>query len=178
MSKGKKILLGVTGSIAAYKSADLIRRLRELGHKVSVTMTQEAEQFITPLTLACLSGEKINRNLFEDDQSWSMSHIALSQDADILLIAPATANIIGKIACGIADDVLTCTALATQAKIVIVPAMNEGMFKNQIVQANIQKLKDIGVLFVNPIVGKLACNIVGEGHIAEIEDIVKAVNSI
>ena len=174
MSKNKKILLGVTGSIAAYKSADIIRRLSELGYKLSVIMSKEAEQFITPLTLGSLCGEKVHQDLFDDD-SWRMSHISLAKEADVFLIAPATANIIGKIANGLADDLITCTAMATQAKIIIAPAMNDQMFKNKIVQENLKKLKSLGMNFVLPIEGKLACGSFGEGHLAEVEDIVNAV---
>lgn len=175
----KRIVLGVTGSIAAYKSADLIRRLREQGYDVTVIMTKEAGRFISALTLASLSGKKVFCDMFEEDgAAWQMSHIELGQKADVLLIAPATANIIGKLACGLADDVLSCTVLATKAKILIAPAMNEAMYKNKIVQANCERLEQNGVTFVHPIKGKLACGIVGEGHVAEIEDIVKAVEKL
>ncbi|OGX27204.1 MAG: hypothetical protein A3D10_04890 [Omnitrophica WOR_2 bacterium RIFCSPHIGHO2_02_FULL_48_11] len=172
----KKIVLGVTGSIAAYKSADLVRRLQEKGYEVTVIMTAEAERFISALTLASLSGKKVYRDMFEGDGSaWHMSHIELGQKADVLLIAPATANMIGKLAGGLADDLLSCTALATKAKILIAPAMNEDMYQNKIVQENCVKLKKYGVEFVPPVVGKLACGIVGEGHLADLEDIIKAV---
>ena len=175
MSKSKKAVLGVTASIAAYKSADIIRRLQDKGFRVSVVMTPEAEKFITALTLASLSGEKVHREMFDDnDQSWQMSHITLAHEADILLIAPATANVIGKIANGIADDLLTCIAMATKAPILIAPAMNDDMFNNQIVQNNISKLKKIGVHFADPIKGKLACGTTGEGHLADVEEIVKS----
>ena len=174
MSKNKKILLGVTGSIAAYKSADLIRRLIELGHRVTVMMSQEAEKFITPLTLGSLCGGKVHRDLFDED-AWRMSHIFLAKETDIFLIAPATANVIGKIANGLADDLITCTAMATSAKIIIAPAMNDQMFKNEVVQENVRKLKSLGINFVLPVEGKLACGSFGEGHLADVEDIVKAV---
>lgn len=174
MSKKKKILLGITGSIAAYKSAELIRRLTERGYQLSVVMTKEAERFITPLTLGSLCGEKVYQDMFDDD-AWRMSHISLAQEADIFLIAPATAHTIGKIASGLADDLITCTAMATQAKIILAPAMNDQMFKNKIVQENLKKLKALGMAFVLPIEGKLACGSFGEGHLADVEDIVKAV---
>ena len=175
MVKDKKILLGVTGSIAAYKAADIIRRLKEKGYAVSVVMTQEAEKFITPLTLGSLCGEKVYQDMFEDDQSWSMRHITLAREVDVFLIAPTTANVIGKIANGLADDLVTSTAMATKAKIIMAPAMNEGMYRNKIVQGNIKKLRELGVQFVEPIQGSLACGTFGEGHLAEIEDILKAV---
>ncbi len=182
MSSKKKIILGVTGSIAAYKAADLIRRLQEKDFEVSVIMTKEAEAFITPLTLTSLSGNNVYRDMFDDrvsasgaGEAWVMDHIRLAQEADLLLIAPATANIIGKIACGLADDLLTCTAMATAAPILIVPAMNEEMYKSKIVQSNCQKLKEAGIHFIQPVKGKLACGTTGIGHIADVDDIVKSV---
>ena len=133
--KKKRVILGVTGSIAAYKSAEIIRGLIEKGLRVSVIMTKEAEHFITPLTLASLSGEKVYRRMFDKkDDPQDMPHITLAREADIFLIAPATANIIGKLANGIADNLLTCIALATQAPIFIAPAMNTQMYQNRIVQ--------------------------------------------
>ena len=177
MSKDKKILLGVTGSIAAYKSADLIRRLKEDGYCVSVVMTREAEKFITPLTLGSLCGQKVFQDMFDED-SWRMNHIVLAQEIDLFLIAPATANVVGKIACGLADDLLTTIVLATKAKMILAPAMNDEMFKNKIVQENIKKLKSLGMIFVPPVKGNLACGTYGDGHLAEIEDIVKTVKSI
>lgn len=177
MSKNKKILLGVTGSIAAYKSAEIIRRLSELGYKLSVVMSKEAERFITPLTLGSLCGEKVYRDLFDDD-AWRMRHISLAKETDIFLIAPATAHVVGKMANGLADDLITCIAMATKSQIIIAPAMNDQMFKNKIVQGNIKKLKDLGMIFVSPIEGKLACGIFGEGHLAEVDDIVKAVTRL
>ena len=177
MSKDKKILLGVTGSIAVYKSADLIRRFKKDGYRVSVVMTREAEKFITPLTLGSLCGQKVFQDMFDDD-SWRMNHIVLAKEIDLFLIAPATANVVGKIACGLADDLLTTIVLATKAKIIIAPAMNDEMFKNKIVQENIKKLKSLGMLFVPPVKGNLACGTYGDGHLAEIEDIVKTVKSI
>ncbi len=174
----KRIILGVTGSIAAYKAAELIRRLREKGLRVSVVMTKGAEHFITPLTLASLSGEKVYRALFEEESSGRMPHIDLAKEASLVLIAPATANILAKMAHGIADDLLTCVCLATEAPILVAPAMHDEMVKNKIVQENCRKLKATGVKFVDPIKGKLACGTVGEGHIAEIEDIVEEVISL
>ncbi len=177
MSRDKKILLGVTGSIAAYKAAELIRRLKEESYLVSVVMTREAGRFITPLTLRSLCGQKVFQDMF-DEESWRMNHISLAKEIDLFLIAPATANVIGKIACGLAEDLLTTIALATKAKIIIAPAMNDEMFKNKIVQENIKKLKNLGIIFVPPIKGNLACGTYGEGHLAEIEDIVKTVKGV
>ena len=166
----------MTGSIAAYKSADILRRLCEKGFKVSVVMTKEAEHFITPTTLSALAGEKVYREMFEHgDDSWQMPHIRLAEEADILLVAPATAAMIGKFAYGIADNLLTCVALATKAKILIAPAMNTEMYHNRIVQENCARLKTLGVHFIDPVKGKLACGTTGEGHIADVETIVGAV---
>lgn len=169
----KNIILGVTGSIAAYKAGDLIRRLQEHKCEVTVVMTREAAQFITPLTLASLSGREVYCDLFEKD-GWKMSHLELAK-ADALVIAPATANIISKLACGMADDLLTTLAISTKAPIFIAPAMNEDMYQNKIIQENCTKLKKHGIKFIEPIKGKLACGIVGVGHLADIEEIVKKV---
>lgn len=174
MNCKKRIILGVTGSIAAYKSADILRGLQKKGAEVSVVMTRNAEQFITPLTLSSLSGKTVYREMFYlSGQPESIVHIGLAQNADLLLIAPATASIIGKIANGIADDLLTCIAITTKAPIVIAPAMNTEMYKNVFVQENIKKLKKAGFNFVDPIKGMLACGDVGQGHLAEVEDIVE-----
>ena len=174
--KSKRIVLGVCGSIAAYKAADLVRRLQEHDCDVHVIMTREAEQFITPLTLAALSGRQVYSDMFED-KSGSMAHIELVRQADAVVIAPATANIIGKLACGLADDVLSAFAMTTRAPVFIAPAMNEGMYTNEIVRENCAKLKKHGFKFIEPVKGKLACGVVGVGHLADIEDIVKAVLS-
>ena len=176
--KSAHLILGVTASVAAYKAADLIRELIDRGFKVSVVMTKEAGYFITPLTLASLSGQKVYDSMFENQDTSVMPHIKLAQEADIILIAPATANIIAKIATGLADDLLTCIVLATKAPILIAPAMNTEMYHNKIVQENCAKLKRLGFTFVDPVEGKLACGTVGEGHIAEAQDIVKAVLKI
>jgi len=175
----KKVLLGVTGSIAAYKSADIIRRLQDSKHDVIVVMTKGAEKFITPLTLASLSGNKVYRKMFDDkEEAWDSSHISLSALAKVFLIAPASANTISKMAHGIADNLLLCTALATKAKILVAPAMNENMYTNKIMQQNIAKLKKAGVIFISPIKGRLACGKVGQGHLADVDEIVKAVARI
>ncbi len=171
------VVLGVTGSIAAYKAADIARRLLEKNLKVSVVMTKEAEKFITPLTFVGLTGEKVYSGLF-DENDVEMPHIKLAQEAAVLLIAPATANMIAKLANGLADDLLTCIALATPAKILIAPAMNVEMYKNKIVQDNCAKLKKFGMTFIEPVDGKLACGMIGQGHIASEDEILKAVLKI
>jgi len=167
--------LGITGSIAAYKACDIARLFLEKGLSVSVVLTKEAEHFITPLTLSALIGEDVYRSSLDDPHAVKMPHITLAQEADALLIAPATANIIGKLAHGLADDLLTCVALGTSAPILIAPAMNSKMYANKIVQANCTTLKNNGVKFIEPTKGKLACGDVGVGHLADEEAIVKAV---
>lgn len=175
-SSRKTVILGVTGSIAAYKAGDIIRRLKEKGHDVAVIMTGEAEKFVTPLTLKSLAGGRIYRDLFDDsDDVWEMSHVVLGREADVLLIAPATANVIGKIAGGLADDLLTCVAMTTKARILVAPAMNDEMYKNKFVQENVAKLKKNGIEFIDPVHGGLACGTVGVGHLADVAVIVDAV---
>ncbi len=169
----KKIVLGVTGSIAAYKAADIIRRFQEQNCDVTVVMTKEAAQFVTPLTLATLSGKDVYSDMF-CASNWNIGHIELSK-ADAMVVAPATANIIGKMAHGLADDFLTTLAVTTKAPIFLAPAMNDDMYANAIVQENCAKLKKHGVTFIEPSKGKLACGVVGVGHLADVEDIVKAV---
>jgi phosphopantothenoylcysteine decarboxylase/phosphopantothenate--cysteine ligase len=176
--KKKHVVLGVTGSIAAYKAGDIVRRLQEAGCDVTVLMTACAEKFITPLTLEALSGRAVYRDMFVRDGAWDMAHISLAKLADVFVIAPATANVIGKIASGIADDLLTCMAMTTKAPILVAPAMNTEMFTNQIVQGNIGKLVQSGVRFVEPKTGKLACGDVGKGALADVDVIVKAVEAL
>ena len=144
MKNKKKIVLGVSGSIAAFKAADIASRFVQRGFDVNVVMTQEAEKFITPLTLAVLSRNKVYRDMFESPDVWEVEHVSLADSANIVLIAPATANCIGKLANGIYDDLLTCTVAATRAPVLIAPAMNDGMFENKIVAGNIERLKKHG----------------------------------
>lgn len=169
----KHVVIGVAGSIAAYKAADLIRRFQDRGCEVSVVMTKEAKEFITPLTLSTLCGREVYTEMFHQG-NWRMGHIELAS-ADAFVIAPATANVIGKLAHGLADDFLTTLAITTKAKIFIAPAMNDDMFANSIVQANCALLKKHGMVFIDPVKGKLACGVVGVGHLADVEDIVKTV---
>lgn len=144
---------------------------------MSVVMTKEAEHFITPLTLSSLIGEPVYRSTLDDPAQSSMPHITLAKEADVLLIAPATANIIGKLANGLADDLLTCVALGTSAPILIAPAMNSQMYANKIVQNNCAILKKNGARFIEPTKGKLACGDVGVGHLADEDEIIKTVLS-
>jgi phosphopantothenoylcysteine decarboxylase/phosphopantothenate--cysteine ligase len=168
------VVLGVCGSIAAYKAGDIIRRLQDNHCEVTVIMTREAGEFITPLTLSSLSGKNVYSDMFDKD-SWRMAHIELARTADLVLVAPATANIIGKAANGLADDLLTTFLITSRAPVFIAPAMNDEMYANAIVQENCAKLKKHGFTFIEPVKGKLACGTVGVGHLAEVEDIIKAV---
>lgn len=189
MAKTKEIILGVTASIAIYKACDLLRRLKELGACVSVVMTEEAQELIRPVVFQSLAGNKVyagslfadpgackleNNGLPSNRQSQEIEHLSLAERADLVVIAPATANIIAKIAGGICDDLLTCVICATQAPVLIAPAMNEAMYKNKITQGNIQKLKSLGYNFIGPRQGQLACAKMGIGCLAEVEEIVRA----
>ncbi|PIQ89181.1 MAG: hypothetical protein COV72_04365 [Candidatus Omnitrophica bacterium CG11_big_fil_rev_8_21_14_0_20_42_13] len=176
--KQKRIILGVSGSIAAYKSADIIRKLLDERIYVSVIMTKEAEKFITPLTLESLSGERVYTDMFGGRDYQEIEHISLADMADLILIAPATANIIAKIAAGICDDLLTATVCAAKARVLFAPAMNENMYNNKIVRDNIAKLKNSGFKFIPCRRGKLACGKVGEGCLAQSTEIIKAVKSL
>ncbi|MFA4842624.1 MAG: flavoprotein [Candidatus Omnitrophota bacterium] len=175
MKKKKDIILGVTASIAIYKACDILRRLQEAGFAVTVVMTEEAKELISPIVFESLSGNKVYSELFARGTSWEVEHIGLADKAALVLIAPATANIIGKIACGICDDLLTCVVAATKAPVLIAPAMNESMYRNKITQENIKKLKSFGYRFIEPREGRLACGKVGLGCLAEAETIVKGV---
>jgi phosphopantothenoylcysteine decarboxylase/phosphopantothenate--cysteine ligase len=175
MKKNKEIILAVTASIAIYKACDIVRRLKEKGYRVTVVMTKEAQDFIKPILFESLSGNKTYADMFAEPETWEIEHVSLAEKADLVLIAPATANIIAKIACGISDDLLTCIVCATKAAVLICPAMNENMYLNRITQDNIKKLKNLGYKFIEPRKGRLACGGVGTGCLAEIETIVKEV---
>lgn len=173
--KGKKILLGVTGGIAAFKAASLCSKLVQQGAEVRVVMTESATKLITELTMQALSKNPVYTNTFDEKHPAEISHIQLADWADLVLIAPATANIIGKMAAGIADDMLSTTLLATQAPIMLAPAMNVHMYSHPAVQRNMMELASRGVLFVEPGEGLLACGYVGKGRLEEPEQIVKVV---
>ncbi len=178
MLKGKKIVLGVTGGIAAYKAAELVRELVRSGAEVFVVMTRSAQAFITPLTFQTLSGNKVTTELFSLIEESEIGHISLADRADLLVIAPATANIIGKLAGGIADDMLTTIVMATRAPVLLAPAMNVHMWENSICRENIQKLRGRGYHFVDPEAGELACGYEGKGRLAEIQAIVEEIRFI
>lgn len=171
----KKILLGVTASIAAYKACDLITELREAGYEVTVAMTKDARHFITALTLQSFAGREVIEDFFSLPGRVKPVHIELAKNSDLILIAPATADVIAKLSHGMADDVLTCTVLATKAPVVIVPAMNEKMYENVFTQENISRLKKAGMTIVPPVEGHLVCSDHGMGHLASNASILKAV---
>jgi phosphopantothenoylcysteine decarboxylase/phosphopantothenate--cysteine ligase len=169
----KNIILGVTASIAIYKACEVLRRLREEAFLVTVVMTPEAEELIRPIVFEGLSANKVYCGLFDQRQTWEIEHISLAQKADLVLVAPATANLLGKVASGISDDLLTCIICATDSPVLFAPAMNENMYRNKITQANIKRLKSFGYKFVEPKTGRLACGKVGLGCLAEVEVIVR-----
>ncbi len=167
--EGKTVVLGLTGGIACYKAAELVRVLTRSGATVRVMMSAGAQQFITPLTLQTLSGHPVATNMFALTQESDIGHIRLADSADVLVIAPATANIIGKLAAGIADDLITTVALATRAPMVLAPAMNVHMYENPIVQANLDRLRTYGFRIVEPSEGSLACGYEGKGRLPDTE---------
>ena len=175
MLKDKTFVIGVSGGIAVYKTLDVVSRLRKLGVNVNVIMTKSATEFVTPLSFQSLSQNYVVCDMFEDPKTWDVEHISLAKRADVFLIAPATANVIGKIANGIADDMLTTTVMATKAKVLIAPAMNTNMYENPILQRNINTLKELGYNFVEPESGRLACGDTGKGKLASPETIVDEV---
>lgn len=175
MLKDKTVVIGVSGGIAVYKTLDVISRLRKLGVNVNVIMTKSATEFVTPLSFQSLSQNYVVCDMFEDPKTWDVEHVSLAKRADVFLIAPATANVIGKIANGIADDMLTTTVMATKAKVLIAPAMNTNMYENPILQRNINTLKELGYNFVEPESGRLACGDTGKGKLASPEIIVDEV---
>ena len=169
MLKDKTVVIGVSGGIAVYKTLDVVSRLRKLGVNVNVIMTKSATEFVTPLSFQSLSQNYVVCDMFEDPKTWDVEHISLAKRADVFLIAPATANVIGKIANGIADDMLTTTVMATKAKVLIAPAMNTNMYENPILQRNINTLKELGYNFVEPESGRLACGDTGKGKLPDPE---------
>jgi len=174
----QNIVLGVSASIAIYKACEIVRRLKDEAFSVNVVMTRESEELIKPIVFQSLSGNKVYCGLFDMPESWQIEHVSLADKADLILIAPATANIIAKIASGICDDLLTCIVAATKAPVLIAPAMNENMYKNKITQGNISKLKSLGYRFIEPRAGKLACGAAGIGCLAEVETIISETKKI
>ena len=174
----KTIVLGVAGGIACYKAVELVRLLVREGFTVQAMMTREAMEFVTPLTFQTLSGRPVATEIFSLTQESEIGHINLADQADLLVIAPATANIIGKIACGIADDLLTTVLMATRAPVLIAPSMNIHMYQNPIFQENIRKLKRVGYHIMEPVEGYLACGYEGKGRLPEPQDIVEEIQGL
>ncbi|NQT33184.1 MAG: hypothetical protein HQ594_05880 [Candidatus Omnitrophica bacterium] len=168
----KNILLGVTGSIASYKACDLVGMFRKKGFTVRCVMTRDAKWFVTPLALETLSGQTVYRDMFKLPEKRDTVHISLVEEADVILVAPATADIIGKVASGICDELLTCTICAADCPVIFAPAMNDKMYTNPIVQDKIEYLKGKGYHFIDPVEGHLACGRSGIGHIAPLEKII------
>lgn len=177
MENKRCVVLGVTGGIAVYKALDVISALRKKDVDVRVIMTKSATEFVTPLTFQSMSQNIVTTDMFAEPKAWEIQHISLAKRADVFLVAPATANIIGKVANGIADDMLSTTIMATRAKVVFAPAMNTNMYTNPIVQENIAKLKKLGYEFIEPASGRLACGDEGKGKLAPASDIVEKVLS-
>ena len=172
----KCVVIGVTGGIAVYKAFDVISALRKKDIEVHVIMTESASKFVNPLTFQSISQNMVVTDMFAEPKAWEIQHISLAQKADLMLIAPATANIIGKVANGISDDMLSTTIMAaSKAKVIFAPAMNTNMYQNKIVQNNIEKLKDFGYEFIEPASGRLACGDVGVGKLADVNTIVERV---
>ncbi len=178
MLANKTIVLGITGGIAAYKAADIASKLTQAGAKVEVVMTESATRFITPLTLRNITGRPVVTSMWEPATEFSLEHIALAEAADVVVIAPATANIIAKLAAGIADDMLCCTVLATKAPVIVAPAMHTEMFQNSISQDNLAKIKARGFTIIDPGYGYLASGKVGLGRLAETETIIGTIKQV
>ncbi len=178
MLANKTIVLGITGGIAAYKAADIASKLTQVGAKVEVVMTESATRFIAPLTLRSLTGRPVVTSMWEQPSEFNVTHISLADTADVVVIAPATANIIARLAAGIADDMLCCTVLATKAPVIVAPAMHADMFQNSITQDNLAKLRARGFTIVEPGYGYLASGKIGLGRLAETETIIGTVKQV
>ncbi|HHY36263.1 MAG TPA: bifunctional phosphopantothenoylcysteine decarboxylase/phosphopantothenate--cysteine ligase CoaBC [Firmicutes bacterium] len=171
----KRVIVGITGGIAAYKAAEVVRGLCTRGIEVHVLMTEAATRFITPLTMQTLSGNPVVVDMFAEPRLWNVQHVAYARRADLVLVAPATASFIGRLAAGIADDMVCATILATKAPVVIAPAMNSQMYRHPAVQANLDRLRDMGYHLIAPEEGELACGERGEGRLAEVARIIAEV---
>ena len=178
MAAKKTVILGVTGSIAAYKAADLASLLVKAGHDVRVVMTDSARRFITPLTLQTLSKNPVTTDVFDEQHGWCPGHIELADLADLLLVAPASAAALARLACGLADDALTCVALATRAPLLIAPAMNGKMWSHPATTQNVETLRARGALFIGPDEGMLACGYEGAGRLWPVEKIADEANAL
>lgn len=175
MENKRCVCIGVSGGIAAYKALDIVSALRKKDIDVRVIMTESATKFVAPLTFQSLSQNMVTTDMFAEPKAFEIQHISLAKRADVFLVAPATANIIGKVANGIADDMLSTTIMATKAKVIFAPAMNTNMYENKIVQSNIEKLKGLGYEFIEPASGRLACGDEGRGKLADVNTIIEKV---
>ena len=178
MIQAKTVILGISGSIAAYKAADIASKLTRDGARVEVVMTEAAARFITPLTLRSITGRAVVTSMWDMDSEFSIEHVALAEAADVVVIAPATADTIARLAAGRADDILTCTVLATKAPLILAPAMNDNMYSNLITQENIRKLKARGFIFIEPGYGRLASGKEGRGRLAEVSQIIGVIKQV
>ncbi|MDO4534774.1 MAG: bifunctional phosphopantothenoylcysteine decarboxylase/phosphopantothenate--cysteine ligase CoaBC [Clostridium perfringens] len=167
MKSNKRVLIGVSGGIAVYKALDIISRLRKSNIEVKVIMTKSSTEFVTPLSFQSLSQNPVVTDMFDEPKAWEIQHISLAKWADLVVIVPATANIIGKVANGIADDMLSTTIMATKAEVIFCPAMNTNMYENKVVQKNIAALKELGYGFIDPASGRLACGDTGRGKLED-----------
>ena len=178
MLAGKHIVLGVSGSIAAYKAADLASKLAQAEALVDVVMTRDATQFVTPLTFRSLTHRPVVIELFDPHSELSVEHVALAERADVVVVAPATANILAKFAHGLADDALTCTVLATAAPVIVAPAMDGNMYRSPATMQNLATLREPGFIQVGPAIGRLASGLTGEGRLAEVPEIVGTIRAV
>ncbi len=178
MVKDKVVVLGVTGSIAAYKAVELASQLTQAGARVDVIMTEAATQFVTPLTFRSVTGRPVATKMFELSSEYSIEHVSLAEAADVVVIAPATANTIAKIAAGMADDMLSCTVLATKAPVVVAPAMDVNMYENQVTRENLAKLKARGFTIVGPGYGRLASGKMGLGRLVDVSEILGTISQV
>jgi len=178
MLEGKTVILGVTGSIAAYKAVDIASQLSRAGVKVDVVMTEKATRFVSPLSFRAITGRTVVTDMFDASSELNVTHIALARAADVVAIAPATANVIAKLAAGIADDVLCCMVLATNAPVVIAPAMDANMYENPVTQENVSRLKKRGFVFVGPKFGKLVSGVEGLGRFANTGEIIGVISQV
>jgi phosphopantothenoylcysteine decarboxylase/phosphopantothenate--cysteine ligase len=178
MFTGKTAVLGVTGSIAAYKAVDLASKLTQAGISVDVVMTKAATEFVTPLTFRSITRRPVAVDMFAPVAEFSPEHVALAERADVVVIAPATANTIAKLAMGIADELLSCTVLATEAPLIIAPAMDAGMYQNQVTQENLERLRSRGAIIVGPEYGRLVTGVMGFGRLAAVNDILGTIYQV
>jgi phosphopantothenoylcysteine decarboxylase/phosphopantothenate--cysteine ligase len=176
--KGREIVLCVTGGVAAYKAANLVSKLRQQGANVTVAMTEAAQKLVTAATFRAVSGNQVAVTLWPEPGRRPLDHISLSERAELIVVAPATANFLGKVAAGIADDVVTTTVMAAACPVLVAPAMNNRMWENPVVRRNVKTLIDLGYHFVGPGEGWLACGTTGVGRMAEPDEILQAVEAV